>query len=235
MKPFLSAIIIYLLQMSRQDLSYTEENYLKAIYHLASESEENGTSTSSIAQFIDLKPATVTDMLRKLKAKKLIDYKKYGKVRLTDEGRGVALHIIRKHRLWEVFLYEKLGFSWDEVHEVAEQLEHIKSPKLINSLEKFLGYPEYDPHGDPIPSKEGEIKVRPKKPLSEMEAGANCRIVNVKDTSAVFLQYLMQLEIGLSTQIEVLEKVSFDNSMRIRVGEKELSVSEKFAENVLVI
>lgn len=217
-------------------LSYTEENYLKAIYHLCDASAENQTATNSIAAYVKLKPATVTDMLRKLKTKKLINYKPYGKVQLTAEGRKRALLVIRKHRLWEVFLYEKLEFTWDEVHEVAEQLEHIQSPKLIDTIDKFLGYPQYDPHGDPIPDADGKLKPASKKTLSEIPAGQACKIVAVKDSSAVFLQHLVQLGLTISSRMKVIERMSYDQSMVIQIEKgKQITVSEKLAENLFVI
>ena len=140
-----------------QPLSFTEENYLKAIYSLCERKSTFDTSTNEIAEKINTKPPTVSDMLRKLTDKKLVTYEKYKKVQLTKTGRQMAIQIIRKHRLWEVFLHDKLQFTWDKVHEVAEQLEHIHSEELISRLEKFLGYPVYDPHGDPIPSANGEL------------------------------------------------------------------------------
>ena len=146
-------------------LSYTEENYLKALQKITLESGTKDAGTNELATLLAVKPATANDMLKKLKEKKLVDYEKYGKIRLSGEGEKIAIDIIRKHRLWETFLYQNLEFSWDEVHDVAEQLEHIQSSKLIDKLDKFLGYPEFDPHGDPIPSSNGEIKVQFKKTL----------------------------------------------------------------------
>ena len=217
-------------------LSYTEENYLKAIYHLCEESAEGQTATNSIATYAKLKPATVTDMLRKLKTKKLINYKPYGKVQLTAEGKKRALLVIRKHRLWEVFLYEKLEFTWDEVHEVAEQLEHIQSAKLIDKIDKFLGFPEYDPHGDPIPGADGKLKPAFKKTLSDIDAGQSCKIVAVKDSSAVFLQHLVQLGLTISSKIKVTEKMNYDSSMGLLLEKgKQITVSQKLAENLFVV
>ncbi|MES1181538.1 MAG: metal-dependent transcriptional regulator [Flavobacterium sp.] len=217
-------------------LSLTEENYLKAIYHLCGESATGQTATNSIATYVHLKPATVTDMLRKLRQKKLIHYKPYGKVHLTAEGNRQALIIVRKHRLWELFLYEKLEFTWDEVHEVAEQLEHIQSPKLIDKLDKFLGHPAYDPHGDPIPDKDGNVKTIHKKTLSEIPAGQTCKIVAVKDSSALFLRHLMQLGLTISSKIKVIERMAFDNSVIIQHEKgKQLTLSNKLAENLFIV
>ena len=217
-------------------LSYTEENYLKALLQLTVEEgmpEEAGTN--DLAAYLGIKPATVTAMLKKLKEKKLIEYEKYGKVSLTAEGRRCAIEVLRKHRLWETFLYEKMEFTWDEVHEVAEQLEHIQSPKLVNKLDKLLGYPQFDPHGDPIPNAEGEFKVRSKKTLSEVEVGTSCVMVAVKDNSAPFLQYVVQLGLGINNKIKVLAKQPYDAMMDIEVNGKKSTVSHKFANNIYVI
>lgn len=215
-------------------LSYTEENYLKSIYHLGSETMHVNTSTNSIAEYLTIKPATVTSMLKKLREKKLISYERYGKVSLTKKGNELALKIIRKHRLWEVFLVEKLHFQWDEVHEVAEQLEHIQSEKLTDKLDAFLNFPDYDPHGDPIPDTQGRIKVISNTTLSEAETGKTYTIVAVKDSSSEFLNYLKQLNISLSTSVRVVQTIAFDRSMVISVHKKEFTVSEKFASNLLI-
>lgn len=216
-------------------LSFTEENYLKAIYSLSERNETFDTSTSEIAERIKTKPPTVSDMLRKLTVKKLISYEKYKRVQLTKSGKQVAILIIRKHRLWEVFLHDKLQFAWDEVHEVAEQLEHIRSEELILRLEKFLGFPKYDPHGDPIPSANGELGLIQRTTLSDAEACNNYQVVGVKDSSNVFLQYLQQMNIGIGTKIKVIEKIAFDGSMIINLKKNQaVSVSKKFSDNLLV-
>jgi DtxR family Mn-dependent transcriptional regulator len=218
-----------------QPLSYTEENYLKAIYTLSERKDSLDTSTNEIAEKINIKPPTVSDMLRKLTAKKLVTYEKYKKVQLTKTGRQIAIQIIRKHRLWEVFLHDKLQFTWDKVHEVAEQLEHIHSEELISRLEKFLGYPIYDPHGDPIPSANGELSHANRVILSEVEAGNACSVVGVKDSSSPFLQYLQQLNIGIGTKIKVIERIAYDGSLTISMKRgQQISVSKKFSDNVLV-
>lgn len=216
-------------------LSFTEENYLKAIYSLSERNESFNTSTSEIAERIKTKPPTVSDMLRKLTEKKLISYQKYKRVQLTKSGKQVAILIIRKHRLWEVFLHDKLQFAWDEVHEVAEQLEHIHSEELILRLEKFLGFPKYDPHGDPIPSANGELNPIKRTTLSEAETSKNYQVVGVKDSSNVFLQYLQQVNVGIGTRIKVIEKIAFDGSLLISLKKGQaLTVSKKFSDNVLV-
>ena len=169
-------------------LSSTEENYLKALLKLTFESESNEAGTNELAGLLVLKPATVNDMIKKLKEKQLVEYEKYGKITLSPKGKKNALDIIRKHRLWETFLYEKFKFTWDEVHEVAEQLEHIQSVKLIDKLDEFLGYPEFDPHGEPIPDSEGEIKQSFTNNLAEVSIGDSCIMVSVKDITSSFLQ-----------------------------------------------
>ena len=218
-----------------QPLSFTEENYLKAIYTLSERKDSLDTSTNEIAEKINIKPPTVSDMLRKLTAKKLVTSEKYKKVQHTKTGRQIAIQIIRKHRLWEVFLHDKLQFTWDKVHEVAEQLEHIHSEELISRLEKFLGYPIYDPHGDPIPSANGELSHANRVILSEVEAGNACSVVGVKDSSSPFLQYLQQLNIGIGTKIKVIERIAYDGSLTISMKRgQQISVSKKFSDNVLV-
>ena len=217
-------------------LSYTEENYLKALLKLSFQNEEKPEAgTNEMAAYLGVKPATATDMLKKLKEKELVTYKKYGKILLTEVGRQKGIAILRKHRLWETFLYEKLDFSWDEVHEVAEQLEHIQSAKLVDKLEEFLDFPEFDPHGDPIPKANGDIPAIDKILLSELKADQLCKVVAVKDTSTVFLQYLEKLQITIGTPIKVLELIDFDGSLSIQIADQEpRNVSMKFAESLFV-
>lgn len=216
-------------------LSQTEENYIKAIYSLSERGDNFETSTNEIALKINTKPPTVSDMLRKLTTKKLVTYQKYKKVQLTNTGRQVAIQIIRKHRLWEVFLHDKLNFTWDEVHEVAEQLEHIHSEKLTERLEKFLGFPKYDPHGDPIPTANGELKGPKRFMLSEIATGTTCHVVGVKDSSTDFLLYLRQMNVGIGSHIKVVEKIAFDQSLIVSFKKgHQATVSRKFADNVLV-
>jgi DtxR family transcriptional regulator, Mn-dependent transcriptional regulator len=221
--------------MAEQPLSYTEENYLKALLKLTLDSGVQEAGTNSLAHLLAVKPATVNDMLKKLKEKGLVDYEKYGKIALTAKGKKMALDIIRKHRLWETFLYEKLGFSWDEVHEVAEQLEHIQSDKLVDKLDQFLGFPQVDPHGDPIPNKKGELKVRHKKTLLDIPAGQSCKMVAVKDNSSPFLQYVVKVGLGLNDKIKVLAVQPYDSLLEIEVNGIRSSVSSKFAENIFVV
>jgi DtxR family Mn-dependent transcriptional regulator len=214
--------------------SLTEENYLKAIYRLSQKGLGKITPTA-LAEEMSINAASVVDMIKKLSDKKLINYDKQKGAKLTAQGNKIALDIVRKHRLWEVFLLEKLGYSWDIVHDIAEQLEHIKHEELADRLDKFLGYPEYDPHGDPIPNAKGEIPSIANILLSEIEVGKTCQVTAVKDTSAVFLQYLEQLSIKIGTKIKVLEKIPFDASMTIQI-EKDVktTVSKKFAESLFV-
>ncbi|AXG73776.1 metal-dependent transcriptional regulator [Flavobacterium arcticum] len=214
-------------------MTYSEENYLKVIYHLSTATSK-GIATNAIANEMESKPSSVTDMLQKLAEKDLVIYKKYQGVSLTDKGRFTALMIVRKHRLWEVFLLEKLDFSWDEVHDVAEQLEHIKSDKLTDKLDEFLDFPTEDPHGDPIPDKEGNIKKVDKKLLSEVEAGKKVICVGVKDSSPAFLQYLDKQQIALGSAIDIVSKEDFDMSLTLRVHDKQLTVSNKIAANLFV-
>ncbi|MDA9339457.1 metal-dependent transcriptional regulator [Polaribacter sp.] len=210
-----------------------EENYLKAIFHL-SEISSTGISTNSIAKKLATKASSVTDMIKKLSDKDLIVYKKYKGVKITDFGRNTAANIVRKHRLWEVFLVEKLNFSWDEVHEVAEQLEHIKSPKLINELDALLGFPKQDPHGDPIPDKEGNYHPLEKKLLATLSIGEKGICIGVNDSSSEFLQFLDKQKIALGDEIKILEKEPFDDSIQIQIANRELSVSNKIANNLYI-
>lgn len=227
----ISSNLFYLYTM----LSQTEENYLKALFHLTEEAQHrHGAGTNELAATLDVKPATVNDMLKKLKEKDLIVYEKYKKITLTELGKKQAIEVIRKHRLWETFLYEKLQFTWDEVHEVAEQLEHIHSPKLIAQLEKFLGYPELDPHGDAIPNAQGILKKSIRYTLAQVAVGRSCKLVAVKDNSASFLKFVVKVGLGLSSKIKILSRQDFDGSMEIEVRGKKSAVSQKFAENIFV-
>jgi DtxR family Mn-dependent transcriptional regulator len=214
-------------------MTFSEENYLKSIYHLTA-SNDAEVSTNAIAEMMETKASSVTDMLKKLSEKDLVNYKKYQGVSLTDNGKLAAKMIVRKHRLWEVFLVEKLNFSWDEVHDIAEQLEHIKSEQLINRLDDFLGNPTEDPHGDPIPDANGRIVKIEKHLLSELIENQTGVCVGVKDTSSEFLKYLDKQEIALGSQIELLSKESFDLSVKIKIDGRELSISNKIASNLFV-
>ncbi len=216
-------------------LSYTEENYLKALLKISFAHGDLGVGTNELATVLAVKPATANDMLKKLKEKELVDYEKYGKIRLTASGKKRGIDVIRKHRLWETFLFKKLEFSWDEVHEVAEQLEHIQSEKLVDKLDKFLDYPEFDPHGDPIPNKKGELKVQFKKTLADVAVGSSCKMVAVKDNSSSFLQYVVKVGLGINNEISVVSKQDYDALTVIKVNGVKSSVSQKFAENIFVV
>lgn len=214
--------------------SYTEENYLKAILFLTAGTEK-GASTNAIADRLETKAASVTDMLKRLSEKELLQYRKYQGVKLTAKGKDVATRTLRKHRLWEVFLVEQLGFGWDEVHDIAEQLEHIQSKELTDRLDAFLGHPQFDPHGDPIPDKDGKFPKRSELTLSECEPGSVAIVKGVKDTSTDFLRYLEKQEIGLGSELEITEKESFDLSMKVKPkGKAEIQLSEIVSSNLYV-
>lgn len=214
-------------------MTHSEENYLKAIYHLTV-TLEGDVPTNAIAEMMDTKASSVTDMLKKLSDKNLIHYVKYQGVSLTEHGRHAAKMIVRKHRLWEVFLVDKLAFTWDEVHDIAEQLEHIKSEKLINKLDDFLGNPTEDPHGDPIPDAQGKIANTEKVLLSELNENETAICVGVKDSSADFLQYLNKQKIALGAVLRVIGRENFDASLQIALNETQLTVSSKIAGNLYV-
>ncbi|MEO9953267.1 metal-dependent transcriptional regulator [Nonlabens sp.] len=212
--------------------SISEENYIKAIYHL--QDGKALVSTNEIAGRMNTKASSVTDMLKKLADKNLAEYVPYKGARLTDKGVQCANQIIRKHRLWEVFLVEKLDFSWDEVHEVAEQLEHVQSIKLTNELDRFLEYPKHDPHGDPIPDSNGHYEQHTQIALSQIELGQHGVLTGVVNTSKDFLQYLDKHDIKLGSQIQLLEREEFDGSCRIISDTDEIYISKLTAESLFV-
>ena len=214
-------------------MTISEENYIKVIYHLSLVSPK-GVNTNAIAGMLDTKASSVTDMLKKLSEKDLVSYQKYQGVTLTENGLLSAKMIVRKHRLWEVFLVDKLNFSWDEVHEIAEELEHIKSEKLIFRLDEYLGFPSFDPHGDPIPNEKGEIQKIDKLLLSEALLNLNYICVGVKNSSVEFLQYLDKKNIFLGAPIKVISSEKFDQSLTINLNLKTISVSNKIAENLYI-
>ncbi len=212
-------------------MTHSEENYLKAIFHL-NKGGEKAVSTNALAGQMNTKPSSVTDMIRRLAEKGVVHYKKYQGVSLTEKGSHLALSVIRKHRLWEVFLVKKLAFSWDEVHEIAEQLEHIKSEQLIDRLDELLGFPKFDPHGDPIPAKDGSLPSGDKQLLSNMPVHSKGICVGVKDSSSAFLKFLDKNQIALGHQIEMLEKEEFDNSVYVQVEGKQIHLSHEIASNL---
>lgn len=217
-------------------LSFTEENYLKALVQLTVfEEGKDEVGVNKLASYLDVKPATVSDMVRKLKAKALVHYEKYGKVSLTPIGQKSGMMVIRRHRLWETFLQEKLDFSWDEVHELAEELEHIHSQKLINRLDQFLDFPEFDPHGDAIPNEDGEIVIPFRKTLSEALEGDVVKIIAVKDNSTDFLQYVDKIGLTIQDEIRIEGKEEFDSLTTINSKGKQHVVSPKFTDNIFIV
>ena len=214
-------------------MTFSEENYLKTIYHLTTVLDGE-VSTNAIAEKIETKASSVTDMLKKLSEKELVNYKKYQGVSLTEKGKLTAKMIVRKHRLWEVFLVDKLNFAWDEVHDIAEQLEHIKSEKLINKLDDFLGNPTEDPHGDSIPDVNGKINKVEKLLLAELNENQIGICIGVKDSSSQFLKYLDKNQITLGSKIEILAKEPFDLSLKIIVEGKAVTVSNLIANNLYI-
>jgi DtxR family transcriptional regulator, Mn-dependent transcriptional regulator len=213
--------------------SSSKENYIKAIFHLQ---EEAGTvTTNALANELHTRPASVTDMLKKLKTQKLLLYEKYQGFKLSNEGRKIALQIIRKHRLWEFFLVEKLHFGWEEVHEIAEELEHISSKKLIDRLDEFLGFPKADPHGDPIPDSQGRFETRQDINLTDLDLNRQAEVSNISDQSPEMLELLKHKNIALGTRLEVKKKFSFDNSIELKVrNQPPITISENVAKNVFV-
>ncbi|MET2986636.1 metal-dependent transcriptional regulator [Aureibaculum conchae] len=214
-------------------LSQAEENYVKAIYALENDTTTS-VSTNLIAEQMHTKASSVTDMIKKLSEKRLVAYKKYQGVQLSDKGKNVATSIVRKHRLWECFLVEKLNFSWDEVHDIAEQLEHIQSEEMIDRLDAYLDYPSVDPHGDPIPDKDGNITKRKKIQLSKLKENQESVLLGVKDSSDEFLRYLDKKKIAIGNKIKVISIESFDKSMQIIMNNKELTITEAVAQNLFV-
>jgi Mn-dependent transcriptional regulator len=215
------------------NLTNAEENYIKAIFKL-----QDGTavvSTNAIAYDLDTKPASVTDMAKKLKEKKLIDYEKYQGITLTAEGRRYALQIVRRHRLWECFLVDKLAFSWDEVHEIAEELEHVKSEKLVNRLSEFLGNPTTDPHGDPIPDAQGKMSKSKQLISLDKATAKRLEVAGVSDQSSSLLEFLNAKGIRLGTQIEIIERYDFDNSVEIKIkNQSAFTISEQVSKTIMV-
>ena len=214
-------------------MTLAEENYLKTIFHLERKLKSE-VSTNALAERMQTRASSVTDMMQKLAEKKMLVYKKYKGVQLTEKGKKSAAYVVRKHRLWEVFLVDKLKFHWDEVHEIAEQMEHINSVELIKRLDAFLGHPDFDPHGDPIPDKDGNIKKAEKRLLSELIKNQIGICVGVKESSPEYLQYLDKKKISIGTKINVLGKEFFDGSMMIQVGRDQFFVSKQIAENLYV-
>jgi DtxR family transcriptional regulator, Mn-dependent transcriptional regulator len=214
-------------------VSSSKENYIKAIFHLQ---EETGlVTTNELARHLESRAASITDMLKKLKTQKLLLYEKYQGFKLSPEGRKMALQIIRKHRLWELFLVEKLQFGWEEVHDMAEELEHITSKKLVDRLDEFLGFPKSDPHGDPIPDANGKFSVKKQVSLMELRMNSGAVVSNITDQSPEMLELLRHKGLALGTRVEVKKRFSFDNSIELKVkNQPAITVSENVAKNVFV-
>jgi len=213
--------------------SFTEENYLKAIFKLSAFVDKE-VSTNAIAEELGSKPSSVTDMIKKLSDKKLIKYKKYKGVSLTNNGRKIAISIVRNHRLWEVFLVEKLNFKWDEVHDLAEELEHIHSEKLTDQLDAFLEFPKYDPHGDPIPDKEGNVTRHKNQTLADLKIQERGVVVGVKEHTKAYLNYLENINLVLGTEITVENIEDFDSSMTLTIEKNKVNISFQASKQLLI-
>jgi len=214
-------------------ITLSEENYLKAIWAISLNNEAKA-STNAIADEISTSAASVSDMLKKLQDKELIKYEKYQGVELSEKGNNLATSIIRKHRLWETFLVKKMNFNWGEVHDIAEQLEHIQSPELVDRLDSFLGFPKFDPHGEPIPTREGKIPAINTIPLSQLELGTQGKIIGVTIDEKSFFSYLTKLDISIGSKIKILEKNDFDQSLEIKIDDTNQHISNNVAEHLLI-
>ncbi len=214
-------------------LSYAEENYLKAILKLSGTPDQT-VSTNAIAAHLETSAASVTDMLKKLGEKELIDYQRYKGASLTDLGHRIATGLVRKHRLWEVFLAQSLGMAWDEIHEIAEELEHIQSERLIERLDAFLGHPKFDPHGDPIPNAQGKYTLRSQIPLSTLVPGQSCTVIGVKEDDRSFLQHLSEKGVAIGTPMVVVSMDPYDQNVRLKMADAEIILSGQVARQILV-
>lgn len=215
------------------NFSIAEENYIKSIHYLQQEME--AVSTNALAHHLKTKPASVTDMLKKLDSKSILDYNPYKGFRLSREGNKAALMIIRRHRLWEYFLVDQLHFNWEEVHEMAEELEHVRSKKLIDKLDAFLGYPKFDPHGDPIPDSNGKVSLQRQLPLSDLPLHKEAIITSVQSQSSELLSFLSSCNMLIGTRLEVKRRLPFDNSIEIKFKNRQLlNISEQVANAIHV-
>src|SRR5688500_1932645 len=212
--------------------SQSEENYLKTIYHLQVGNE--AVTTNEVAEKLQTRPASVTDMMKKLNAKKVLHYKPYYGFYLSTEGKKIALNIIRRHRLWEYFLAAKLKFSWNEVHEVAEELEHVSNKKLIDKLDEFLDFPQFDPHGDPIPDSKGRMRSYNEVPLMELPLNQPAEVRRVANQSAEMLELLQHKNIGIGTRLEAKKHFDFDHSIELKIKTSTITISEQLAKNIFV-
>ena len=217
------------------EISLTEENYIKAIFSITAQNEGAGVSTNELSEHLNNKAGSVTDMLKRLAEKKLIHYQKYKGVFLTNRGEKTAIDIVRKHRLWEVFLTEKLRFKWDEVHDIAEQLEHIKSDDLVERLDAYLGKPKFDPHGDPIPDAKGHLNSVKAKPLNQLKTKGQFIFMGVSEHSKSFLQHLTSIGLKIGDTIKVEEINEFDNSLKVKINKTASQFfSDKVSTHILV-
>jgi len=214
------------------NFSTSEENYLKTIFHL--QTKDENVTTNELAEKLHARPASITDMMKKLKTRKLVNYQPYQGFRLTPEGKKIALSIIRRHRLWEYFLAEKLKFNWDEVHEVAEQLEHVSSKKLIDKLDEYLAFPKFDPHGDPIPDTNGKMEAGKQINLSELPINKPAKICFIANQSELLLAHLNEKKISIGASIIVKRKFNFDDTLEIKLENKLLTISDQLAKNIFV-
>ncbi len=216
------------------NITNAEENYLKAIFKIA-EKENKAASTNKLAEVMGTSPASITDMIKKMSDKKLVNYTKYYGVTLTSEGSKIATNLIRRHRLWELFLVDKLRFPWHQVHNIAEELEHIKSDDLVARLDAFLNYPKFDPHGDPIPNAEGKFTIRSQSPLSDARKGQKYVLVGLKENNYDFLKFLYDQGFKIGSSITLLEKSDYDHTAKILLdGRSEILLGAVVTQNLLV-
>jgi len=215
------------------NLTIAEENYIKSIYHL--QQADDNVSTNALAEHLKTKPGSVTDMLKKLQTKGLINYNPYKGFRLSKEGNKAALGIVRRHRLWEYFLVDKLQFRWEDVHEVAEQLEHISNRELVDKLDAFLGYPRFDPHGDPIPDSNGRMNMQQQIPLFNLPLNTTAVITSVKSQSSNLLSFLSSRKMNIGTKLEIKRRLDFDNSLEVKIRNRQsIHISEQVANAIQV-
>lgn len=215
-------------------LSHTEENHIKAVYHLSTEGRAS-VSTTELAARMNTTPASITDMIKRLSTKKLLTYERYHGVRITMEGQRTALRIIRRHRLWETFLVNKLGFTWDQVHDVAEQLEHVQSSQLVDKLDDFLGNPVTDPHGHWIPDRDGNITAPERLPLSTAPLNQHLQLQSIGDQNPAVLQYLSRIGVYIGAEVMITERRSFDGSMEVLIDNKEnVTLSREVGQQLFV-
>ncbi len=214
------------------NFSASEENYLKTIFHL--QMEKDNVTTNELAEQLSTKPASITDMTKKLSSKNLLHYKPYYGFSLTNDGKKIALFIIRRHRLWEYFLSEKLGFGWEEVHLLAEELEHVSNKKLIDRLDEYLGFPAFDPHGDPIPDHRGKVRTINKVLLSQLPLNTPGEVCQVRNQSPEMLDLLQHKKITIGTKVEVKKIYGFDHSLELKIRNATLTISEQLSKNIFV-